>query len=57
MENVKMFLFARWIAISYADEHLDDKMRYVDNKNFDESTAISVLNKENGNWWKAQLKH
>lgn len=48
-----MFLFARWIATCYADEHLDDKMRYID---FDRTTAMSVLNRENGNWYKEQLK-
>jgi len=56
-ENVKMFLFARWISTQYADDHLDDKMRYCDNKNYDDSTAISILNKENGLWYKTQLEY
>ena len=57
MDEVKMFLFARWIATCYADEHLDEKMRYSDNEDFDSSTAISVLNRETGYWYKEQLKH
>ena len=57
MDEVKMFLFARWIATCYADEHLDDKMRYIDNEDFDATTAMSVLNRESGNWYKEQLKH
>lgn len=28
MDEVKMFLFARWIATCYADTHLDSKMKY-----------------------------
>jgi len=57
MDNVKMFLFARWIATCYADEHVDHKMRYTDNMDFDSSTAMSVLNMESGLWYKEQLKH
>ena len=56
-EKVKMFLFARWISTCYADEHLDDKMRYTDNPEFDSSTAMSVLNREDGKWWKGQLEY
>jgi len=55
-EEVKMFLFARWLATCYADEHLDSKMRYTDNIDFDRSTAMSVLNRESGYWYKEQLK-
>lgn len=57
MDEVKMFLFARWIATCYADEHLDEKMRYTDNKDFDRKTSLSVLNRENGYWYKKQLEH
>lgn len=57
MDKVKMFLFARWISTNYADEHLDEELRYVDNKDFDSLTAKSVLNMENGEWWKKQLNH
>lgn len=56
MDEVKMFLFARWIATCYADEHMDDKMRHTDNEYFDATTAMSVLNRESGNWYKEQLK-
>ena len=51
-----MFLFARWISTCYADEHLDNKMRYTDNVNFDHSSAMSVLNVESGLWWKERLE-
>jgi len=57
MDEVKMFLFARWIATCYADEHLDEKMRYTDNENFDVTTAMSILNRETGHWYKKQLKY
>jgi hypothetical protein len=57
MDEVKMFLFARWIATCYADEYLDEKMRYTDNEDFDGTTAMSVLNRESDNWYKEQLKH
>lgn len=56
-ENIKMNLFARWISICYADEHLDEKMRYQGDCGFDSSSAMSVLNRENGIWWKKQLEH
>jgi hypothetical protein len=52
-----MFLFARWISTCYADEHIDEQLRYVDNPDFDSSTAMSVLNREDGEWWKKQLIH
>ena len=41
-ENVKMFLFARWISTCCADVHID---------------GMSVLNKESGEWWKKQLEY
>jgi hypothetical protein len=28
MEEVKIFLFARWIETCYADEHLDNEMKF-----------------------------
>ena len=55
--NTKMFLFARWISTCYADEHLDEEMRYNDNQDFNELTSMSVLNREKGDWWKERLKH
>ena len=55
--DVRAFLFARWLATSYADEHLDNEMRYSDNEGFDSSTAMSVLNREGGEWYKEQLKY
>ena len=57
MDEVKMFLFARWIATCYADTHLDSKMKCKHDEGFKESEAISVLNRETGYWYKEQLKH
>jgi len=57
MEDVKMFLFARWIATCYADTHLDGEMRSEADKGFDVSDNMSVLNGEDGYWYKKQLKH
>lgn len=57
MDEVKMFLFAKWIATCYADEHLDEKMRHSGHEEFDNTTEMSVLNREGGNWWKDQLKY
>jgi len=54
-ENVKMFLFGRWISTCYADDYLDEKLRHTSNFEFDSSTALSILNRENGEWWKEQL--
>lgn len=56
MTNVKMFLFARWISTCYADEHLDKNKVHQATSGFDSSSAMSVLNVEDGNWWKKQLK-
>jgi len=56
MDEVRMYLFARWIASCYADEHLDEKMRYSDNVDYDSTTERSVLNRQTGNWYKKQLK-
>ena len=55
--EVKMFLFARWIATCYANSHLDSKMRCEHDKGFKHSDAISVLNRETVYWYKEQLKH
>jgi len=56
-ERVKMFLFARWIATCYADTHLDGKMKCEHDEGFNSSDAMSVLNRENGYWYKEQLEH
>jgi len=57
MEEVKMFLFARWIAICYADTHLDENMKCQYDEEFKSSEAISVLNREDGYWYREQLGH
>ena len=44
IEDVKMFLFSRWISISYAETR-------------DIKYGISVLNTENGNWYKDKLNY
>lgn len=55
--KVKMFLFARWIATCYADTHLDEKKRSEHDKGFNQSNSMSVLNREDGYWYKKQLEH
>lgn len=57
MDEVKMFLFARWIATCYADTHLDSEMKCEHDEGFNSSEAISVLNRETGHWYKKQLKY
>lgn len=52
VENTKMFLFARWISICYADEHKDENGNYIGS-----GSGMSVLNTEDGEWWKKQLDH
>jgi len=56
-EKTKMFLFARWISMIYADEHLDDNMKYQGDPDFNPKEGMSVLNRESGNWWLEQLNH
>jgi hypothetical protein len=56
-DKVKMFLFARWIATCYADEHCDDKMVSQHEPEFNPKESMSVLNREKGEWWKDQLEH
>lgn len=52
-----MFLFARWISICYADTHIDESGKSQHDEGFNPYNALSVLNRENGFWWKTQLKH
>ena len=52
-----MFLFARWLATCYADSHLDEEKKCEHDIGFDYNNAISVLNREDGYWYKKQLKH
>lgn len=49
MTNVKMFMFARWVSTCYADDHIDEKKILVTP---DHPEAMSVLNREDGEWWK-----
>ena len=55
--NVKMFLFARWISTCYAYEHMDENNRSQYDEGYDRSIAISVLNREDGSWWRDKLRH
>lgn len=57
MENAKMFLFARWMATCYADEHVDSNMISQYNDRFNTNEAMSVLNRESGYWWKNKLEY
>ena len=41
--NVRMFLFARWMSTCYADTC--------------DVNRLSVLNTESGEWWKEKLEH
>lgn len=56
-ENVKMFLFARWLATSYADTHLDGEGRSEHDEGFDGRGALSVLNRETGFWYREQIEY
>ena len=56
-DNTKMFLFARWISTCYADDYLDENMKHTSDPEFDKSTAMCILNRESGYWWKEQLNH
>lgn len=57
MEEVKIFLFARWIATCYADEHLDNEMKCDHDEGFKSSESISVLNRETGYWYKEKIQY
>lgn len=57
LTNVKMFLFARWISLCYADTHLDNNMISEHEPGFNKQQALSVLNKQDGNWYKKQLNY
>lgn len=56
-ENIKAYLFARWLAMCYGDDKLDAEGRYTDNPEFDASTAMCLLNKVTGEWYFEQLEH
>ncbi len=56
-ESVKMFMFARWIATLYADERIDKNGLCQTDEKFDQSSALSLLNIKDGEWWKQQLKY
>lgn len=55
--KAKMFLFARWISISYADSHLDEAGKSENDRGFRSEEGISVLNRETGHWYKKQLDY
>ncbi len=57
MERIKMFLFARWIATCYADEHMDNNGKSQHDYGYNPVEAMSVLNRESGFWWQDQLEH
>lgn len=56
-EDVKAFMFARWITTCYGSELLDDEGVHSSEELFNPKTAGSLLNKSKGIWWKEQLKH
>ena len=56
-ENVKMFLFGRWMSTCYADTLMDENGISDLEPGFDGSTAGNLLNMTKGDWWKKQLEH
>ena len=57
MENVKMFLFCRWMAMCYEGRLIDNNMKKSTDKGFNPDTASPILNRETGFWYKEQLIH
>ena len=57
MDNVKMFLFTRWISTCYADTHIDINGNVQGSLSYDSSNSLSVLNMENGLWYKDKIEH
>ena len=51
-----MLLFCKWMAICYADEHLDNENRHTSNPDFNSKDYMSVLNREDGKWYVDRLK-
>lgn len=56
MDKVKTVLFARWLAMNYADTHIDSDGRSEFDEEFKKEEAISVLNKKNSFWYAERLK-
>ena len=56
-EKTVAILFARWISTCYADTHIDENHIDQHTEGHNPSTALSVLNREDGNWWKKQLEY
>ena len=48
MEEVKIFLFTRWIATCYADEHLDNEMKCDHDEGFKSIDFTNYLQKLDG---------
>jgi len=55
--NTKMFLFARYLATCYADEHMNANGKSQHDMEYDPAEGMSVLNLEDGYWYMEQLKH
>lgn len=56
-QNIKLFLFGRWISICYAETHLNFSGKTEMDFGFDRTNNLSVLNMTDGNWWKQKIKH
>ena len=56
-EEGKMILFAMWLAMNYADSHLDSNMRPETDKDFNTSEELSVLNRKDGQWYMEKLMY
>lgn len=57
MDKAQLVLFARWMAICYADEHIDDQGTHQAEPDYDRTTGMSVLNRESGEWYKKQVNY
>jgi hypothetical protein len=57
MDEVKMYLFVRWISTCYADIKIDNKGKSSNDLGFDNSDALSLLNVKDGYWYKEQIKY
>lgn len=55
--RAKLFLFARWMSINYADDHIDTQKRHTSDPDCNFNEVMSVLNLENGDWWKKELEY
>jgi len=56
-QEVKLILFARWLANCYADTHEDSRGKTEYEIGYNSEDALSILNRETGQWYKEQLDY